>query len=147
MAIDWRISFRRLDDFPLDSSSVFNSFDEADNYAKGKDFEKGVSYLGEIVSVVDTTKEEITVYKISWDNDRITGDTEEKREAEREAEKRNRENWILVEIGSGKGNVADIQSKDNDIKIEISGTTVYLLLNQISNPEYTYNETNKSFTI
>lgn len=57
--IDWRASFHRVQDIPLDSSSIFNSYEEALNYAQGS---STVAYLGQIVSVIEDDKVEI--YKI-----------------------------------------------------------------------------------
>lgn len=55
-------------DFPLDESSLFTSKELADEYAAD---ESGVSYIGQIISVVEETESGVTVevYKINGDRE------------------------------------------------------------------------------
>jgi len=120
--------FQRAGDFPLDRSSIFTSYEDAEKYAHGLgDDEKKLgktSYLGQIISVVDPSLMEtapesaVTVYKIVYDP--VFGKT-------------------LSEIGQGGGGggtVVNIRSTDNDIKVTSAGSTVYLTENGISNPQF-----------
>ena len=75
--MDWNFPFQRTGDFPIDRSSVFSSYKDAKNYAKG--FNKnglplderglgGTSYVGQIISVYDKNEdgeETITAYIIN----------------------------------------------------------------------------------
>ena len=47
------ISFQRLSDFPLDSASLFNTLNQAENYVSSE-----VSYNGQLIHIKDARTEE-----------------------------------------------------------------------------------------
>lgn len=107
-----RKPFKRLDAFPLDTSSIFYSLDAADKYARGGNIEEEteelvptVAYLGQIISVVEDTESgtSVQVYKIVVK----TPATEESSEV-----------WGLALIGEGGGG-GDGKVKD----VQFNGTT------------------------
>ena len=54
--------FQRTNSFPLDNTSVFSSFADAEEYAKGGGKFGKTSYLGQVLAVVENN--EIRIYKI-----------------------------------------------------------------------------------
>ena len=60
--------FHRLNPLPLDRSSLFTNFDDAEQYAET---DKS-AYLGQVVSVVDAVERVVTVYKIIYSGDTST---------------------------------------------------------------------------
>lgn len=108
-----RKPFKRLDAFPLDTSSIFYSLDAADKYARGGNIEEEteelvptVAYLGQIISVVEDTESgtSVQVYKIVVK----TPATEESSEV-----------WGLALIGEGGGGGGDGKVKD----VQFNGTS------------------------
>lgn len=67
--LDWAMSFQRTGKFPLDRSSIFDSYADAVAYAKGDGSDSraigGASYVGQIVTVFEN--DVVTVYKIEAD--------------------------------------------------------------------------------
>lgn len=55
--LQWEVSFKRNGDFPLDRSSIFETYDEAMNYVNGSDTRKGVPYLGQVITILTNTNE------------------------------------------------------------------------------------------
>ena len=114
-----RKPFKRLDAFPLDTSSIFYSLDAADKYARGGNIEEEteelvptVAYLGQIISVVEDTESgtSVQVYKIVVK----TPATEESSEV-----------WGLALIGEGggggDGKVKDVQFMGTTFLNEMTG--------------------------
>lgn len=113
-----RKPFKRLDAFPLDTSSIFYSLDAADKYARGGNIEEEteelvptVAYLGQIISVVEDTESgtSVQVYKIVVK----TPATEESSEV-----------WglaLIGEGGGGDGKVKDVQFNDISFLNEETG--------------------------
>lgn len=68
--LDWALSFKRTDKFPLDLSSWFDSYADAVAYAKGDGTDKrnlgGSRIIGQILSVVEN--DEVKIYKILADS-------------------------------------------------------------------------------
>ena len=65
--LDWNFSFERKDSFPIDRSSVFTSLKDAMLYAQGGEDSRslsGTSYVGQIISVVNSTNKTADIYKI-----------------------------------------------------------------------------------
>ena len=68
--LDWAVSFNRKSSAPLDRSSLFNSKDDAEEYAKGTNEDSrhigSTSYVGQILSVYEKTDtyETVSVYVI-----------------------------------------------------------------------------------
>ncbi len=60
--------FHRLNPLPLDRSSLFTNFDDAEQYAET---DKS-AYLGQVVSVVDSVERVVTVYKVIYSGDTDT---------------------------------------------------------------------------
>jgi hypothetical protein len=117
-----RKPFKRLDAFPLDTSSIFYSLDAADKYARGGNIEEEteelvptVAYLGQIISVVEDTESgtSVQVYKIVVK----TPSTEESSEV-----------WGLALIGEGGGG-GDGKVKD----VQFNGTTFLNEMTGIAN--------------
>lgn len=68
--LDWAFPFQRTGAFPLDRSSVFSSFEDAQLYATGGADSRGLSgssYAGQPVSVYDAETSTITLYVIDHD--------------------------------------------------------------------------------
>lgn len=67
--LDWANTFVRTGNFPLDRSSMFDSYADAELYAKGLGNDKRglgkTSYVGQIISVYEN--DEVNVYKINPD--------------------------------------------------------------------------------
>lgn len=56
--LQWEVSFKRNGDFPLDRSSIFNTYAEAMEYVNGSDGnKKGVPYLGQVITILTSTIE------------------------------------------------------------------------------------------
>lgn len=54
--LQWEVSFKRTGDFPLDRSSIFNTYAEAMEYVNGTDDnKKGVPYLGQVITILENT--------------------------------------------------------------------------------------------
>jgi len=139
-------SFQRTGKFPLDKSSIFNSFEDALKYAKGLgDDEKKLgktSYLGQIISVVNTavTPNTVDVYKI--DINSVTGE---------------RQLSAIGTGGGGEGKVKDIKINNTSI-LDNAGYAQFntgdgivsslqegyltLSIEEVSNPEFIYNNGN-----
>lgn len=69
--LDWAFPFQRTGAFPLDRSSVFSSLQDAQLYASGGEDSRGLSgssYVGQPISVYDSTTSTVTLYII--ENDR-----------------------------------------------------------------------------
>lgn len=119
-----RKPFKRLDAFPLDTSSIFYSLDAADKYARGGNIEEEteelvptVAYLGQIISVVGEDKSgntNVQVYKIVVK----TPATEESSEV-----------WGLALIGEGGGGGGDGKVKD----VQFNGATFLNEMTGIAN--------------
>lgn len=68
-AMPWSTFFTRTADIPLDRSSIFDSYEDAEKYAKGLVSNPDsrnlvtVSYVGQIITVFEN--DEVNVYKIS----------------------------------------------------------------------------------
>lgn len=66
--LKWDVTFKRSGDFPLDRSSIFETYDEAINYVNGSDTRKGVPYLGQVITILrkseDKTYDDSGVYVI-----------------------------------------------------------------------------------
>lgn len=55
--LQWEVSFKRNGDFPLDRSSIFKTYDEADDYVNGRDGnKKGVPYLGQVFTILSDSE-------------------------------------------------------------------------------------------
>lgn len=67
--LDWAMSFQRTGKFPLDRSSMFDSYADAVAYAKGDGSDSraigGTSYVGQVITVFEN--DVVTVYKINAD--------------------------------------------------------------------------------
>lgn len=67
--LDWGMPFQRTSAYPLDRTLLFDSIDDATKYAKGNANEsdkrnlQGVSYVGQVISVVE--EGEVHVFKIN----------------------------------------------------------------------------------
>lgn len=63
-------SFQRVFDFPLDRSTIFDSYEDAVAYAKGDGSDSRklgkTVYLGQIISVVDKENASVKVYKVVY---------------------------------------------------------------------------------
>jgi len=141
--------FQRTKSFPLDISTIFYSYGDALKYAQGLgDDEKKLgktSYLGQIISVVNTavTPNTVDVYKIDLNKD--TGIRQ------------------LSEIGTGggggggEGKVKDIKinstsildaagyaqfNTSDGIKSKLENNFITLSVEKIINPEFIYNNGN-----
>jgi hypothetical protein len=90
----WANVLERTGGFPLDRSSMFDSFEDAEKYAKGEKTNPdkrglyGTSYIGQIITVYENDK--VIVYKINKDRE-------------------------LEEIGGGSGRGTVVVSNYNDI--------------------------------
>lgn len=70
--IDWNkyaswdlpVYLNRLNPVPLDKTTIFSSLAEAENYAKD---ETQMAYAGQVIAVVDVTKDSVITYKINID--------------------------------------------------------------------------------
>lgn len=69
--LDWAFAFQRTGAFPLDRSSLFSSYADAEAYARGdKTDERGLggsSYVGQPVSVYDVDSNTVNLYIIEAD--------------------------------------------------------------------------------
>ena len=67
--LDWAMSFQRTGKFPLDRSSMFDSYADAVAYATGDGSDSraigGTSYIGQVITVFEN--DVVTVYKINAD--------------------------------------------------------------------------------
>jgi hypothetical protein len=66
-SMDWGNTFIRTGNFPLDRSSIFDSYEDAVKYAQGDGSDKRklgkTSYIGQIITVYEN--DIVTVYKIN----------------------------------------------------------------------------------
>lgn len=69
--LDWAFAFQRTGAFPLDRSSLFSSFADAEAYARGDKSDArelgGSSYVGQPVSVYDEENNTVSLYIIDAD--------------------------------------------------------------------------------
>lgn len=69
--LDWAFAFQRTGAFPLDRSSLFSSFADAEAYARGDKSDErvlgGTSYVGQPVSVYDADSNTVSLYIIEAD--------------------------------------------------------------------------------
>ena len=69
MVQDWQKPFQRQKPYPLDSTSIFSSYEDARKYAKGDGSDDGklggAAYVGQIISVYENGS--VNVYKIDAD--------------------------------------------------------------------------------
>jgi hypothetical protein len=69
MVQDWQKPFQRQKPYPLDSTSIFSSYEDAVKYAKGDGSDSGklggAAYVGQIISVYENGS--VSVYKIEED--------------------------------------------------------------------------------
>jgi hypothetical protein len=72
MATELFNGFLRLGKFPLDGSSVFQSFADAYNYAATNE----TAYAGQIVVVVDQTAQTVSVYTLTFPSEGFEGNFE-----------------------------------------------------------------------
>lgn len=63
-------SFQRVFNFPLDRSTIFESYQDAQDYAKGDGSDSRklgkTVYLGQVISVVNTGESTVKVYKVTF---------------------------------------------------------------------------------
>ena len=65
--LDWAFPFQRTGAFPLDRSSLFSSYEDAELYAKGGADERGLSgssYIGQTIAVYDAVENKVVLYLI-----------------------------------------------------------------------------------
>ena len=67
MATEIFNGFLRLSNFPLDKSSVFESFADAYNYAATNE----TAYPGQIIAVVDYTEQAVSIYTLTFSERRF----------------------------------------------------------------------------
>ena len=69
--LDWAFAFQRTGAFPLDRSSLFSSFADAEAYARGDKSDErvlgGTSYVGQPISVYDVDSNTVSLYIIEAD--------------------------------------------------------------------------------
>lgn len=69
--LDWAFAFQRTGAFPLDRSSLFSSYTDAEAYARGDKTDErglgGASYVGQPVSVYDVDSNTVNLYIIEAD--------------------------------------------------------------------------------
>ena len=68
--LDWAFPFQRTGAFPLDRSSLFSSYEDAELYAQGGADERGLSgssYVGQTIAVYDAVENKIVLYLIQPD--------------------------------------------------------------------------------
>jgi len=69
--LDWAFAFQRTGAFPLDRSSLFSSYVDAEAYARGDKTDErglgGASYVGQPVSVYDADSNTVNLYIIEAD--------------------------------------------------------------------------------
>lgn len=69
--LDWAFAFQRTGAFPLDRSSLFSSYADAEAYARGDKTDErglgGASYVGQPVSVYDDDSNTVNLYIIEAD--------------------------------------------------------------------------------
>lgn len=69
--LDWAFAFQRTGAFPLDRSSLFSSYTDAEAYARGDKTDErglgGASYVGQPVSVYDADSNTVNLYIIEAD--------------------------------------------------------------------------------
>lgn len=103
--LDWAFAFQRTGAFPLDRSSLFSSYVDAEAYARGdKTDERGLggsSYVGQPVSVYDADSNTVSLYIIEADRS-------------------------LKEVGSAPlGDNASIEIVDGRVQIKDFGVSYY----------------------
>ena len=59
--------FERQNQFPLDKSTIFNSLEEAAQYAEDGRMKDSSAYVGQLISVIDKDHNKTTVFTISPD--------------------------------------------------------------------------------
>jgi hypothetical protein len=109
--IDLGFEFRRSNKKPVDVSSVWDSLEDAQNYAAGLDGTKGASYAGQIIAVLEGG--EYHGYIIEEDGS-------------------------LKPLGEGGGGITidDIVSDDGSINItEGQDNVLHMTVSKILNPE------------
>lgn len=65
--LDWAFPFQRTGAFPLDRSSLFSSYEDAELYAQGGADERGLSgssYVGQTIAVYDAIENKVVLYLI-----------------------------------------------------------------------------------
>ena len=68
--LDWAFPFQRTGAFPLDRSSLFSSYEDAELYAQGGADERGLSgsaYVGQTIAVYDAIENKVVLYLIQPD--------------------------------------------------------------------------------
>lgn len=60
-------AYQRADQIPLDPSTIFASYADAEEYASGESSYGDIAYAGQILSVIDQTNGKVDVYKIDYD--------------------------------------------------------------------------------
>lgn len=69
--LDWAFAFQRTGAFPLDRSSLFSSYSDAEAYARGDKSDArelgGASYVGQPVSIYDVETNTVSLYIIEAD--------------------------------------------------------------------------------
>lgn len=110
--IDLGFEFRRSNKKPVDVSSVWDSLEEAQNYAAGLDGTKGASYVGQIIAVLKDGKYHGYVIE---------------------------EDYSLSPLGDGGGGgitIDNIVSDDGSIKItQGQDNVLHMTVSKILNPE------------
>ena len=112
--LDWRKSFRRMNNFPLDYSSVYESLEDAIAYV---DARRSV-YLGQLISVIEYEGEgeekvvsSVKAYKVDIDSE-------------------NPDKWTLSPIGEGEGmpyleeDIVIVTKEGEEVCIAESGLTM-----------------------
>jgi len=106
MATELFNGFLRLGNFPLDQSSVFQNFTDAYNYAATNE----TAYLGQVIAVVDSIEEEVSIYTLTFPSDGFEG------------------RYELVGIASGDSAIRLINGKapDEDGVVTLYGTDIQI---------------------
>ena len=60
-------AYQRADQIPLDPSTIFASYEDAEEYAAGLSSYGDISYAGQILSVINQSASTVDVYKIDYD--------------------------------------------------------------------------------
>ena len=107
MATEIFNGFLRLGNFPLDKSSVFESFADAYNYAATNE----TAYPGQIIAVVDYTEQAVSIYTLTFPSEGFEG------------------NFELVGVSNGDGSsIRLVNGKAPDVEglITIYGTDIQI---------------------
>lgn len=113
--LDWAFAFQRTGAFPLDRSSLFSSYADAEAYARGDKTDErglgGASYVGQPVSVYDADSNTVNLYIIEADRS-------------------------LKEVGSAPlGDNASIEIVDGRVQLKDFGVSYYAYVPATVNAE------------